>query len=158
MLGLQEKGDFKAVACQQNNCSSGWTTFEWHSVPKGSSLIRKTSCYESRSHQKAFEKDPCQNTTRLAQKKKISVPTVSRMFKKIGGTSLRRFRKFLWGTSLRRFRIPLLSAAMVQKRLERSTRLLNDRKNHGNWIFIFSNKKISPLNLSSTNRMIGFFF
>ena len=35
----------------------------------------------------------------------------------------------------------LLSAAMVHKRLERSTSLLNDLKNHGNRILIFSDKK-----------------
>ena len=37
---------------------------------------------------------------------------------------------------------PLLSAAVIQKRLERSTCLFNDLKNHGNRIFIFSNEKI----------------
>ena len=54
---------------------------------------------------KAFENDPELKMTRLAQKKKISVSTVSRVVKSMGGKSLRRFKK------------PLLSAAMIQKRL-----------------------------------------
>lgn len=58
---------------------------------------------------KVFENDPELKMTRLAQKKKISVSTVSRVVKTMGGKSLRRFKK------------PLLSAAMIQKRLERST-------------------------------------
>ena len=43
--------------------------------------------------------------------------------------------------SLRRFRKPLLSAAMVQNCLERSTSLLKDLKNHGNRILILSDEK-----------------
>ena len=34
-----------------------------------------------------------------------------------------------------------MNAALVQNRLERGTRLLNDLKNHGNWILIFSDEK-----------------
>ena len=77
----------------------------------------------------AFENDPELKMTRLAQKKKISVSTVSRVVKSIGGKSLRCSKK------------PLLSAAMIQKRLERSTGLLNDLKSHGNRILIFSDEK-----------------
>ena len=57
---------------------------------------------------KAFEDDPELKMTRLVQNKKISVSTVSGVVKSMGGKSLRRFKK------------PLLSAAMIQKRLERS--------------------------------------
>ena len=52
-----------------------------------------------KAFRKAFANDPCQEMTRLAQKKRISVSTVSRMVKKMGRKSLRRSRK------------PLLSAA-----------------------------------------------
>ena len=62
--------------------------------------------------------------TRLAQKK-ISLSTVSRMIKTTRRKSLKRSRK------------PLLSAAMVQKRLDRVFRLFND----GNLILVFSNRK-----------------
>ena len=41
----------------------------------------------------------------------------------------------------------LLSAAMVLTRLEKSTRLLNDLKNHGNQIFIFSDEKTFTVDL-----------
>ena len=77
----------------------------------------------------AFKHDPCQKMTRLAQEKKISVYTVSRRVKKMSVKTVRCFRK------------PLLSAAGVQKRLEKSTHLLNDLKSHGNRILIFSHKK-----------------
>ena len=52
---------------------------------------------------KVFEDDPCQKITRLVQKKKISLSTMSTMIKKLGEKSVRCSRK------------PLLSAAMVQK-------------------------------------------
>ena len=96
---------------------------------------------------KAFENDPCQKMTRLAQKKKISVSTVSRVVKKMGGKSLRRSRK------------PLLSAAMVQKRLERSTLLLNDLKDHGNRVLIFSDEKtftVDPVFNKQNDRVVTF--
>ena len=50
---------------------------------------------------------------------------------------------------------PLLSASMVQKRLEKITRFVNDLKNNENQILIFSMRKILPLILSSKHRMIG---
>ena len=65
---------------------------------------------------KAFENDPCHKLTRLTQKKKNSVSTVFRIVKNMGGKSLRRSSK------------SLLSAGMVEKRLERSTRLLKTWK------------------------------
>ena len=67
---------------------------------------------------------------RLAKKKKISVSTVRRAVKIEGGKSLERVKK------------PLLTAAMKQKRLERGDRLLNDLRNHGNRIVIFSDVKM----------------
>ena len=61
-----------------------------------------------------------------------------------------------WRKSLRFSSKSLLKAAMVQKRLERSTRLLNDLTNRGNQILIlFSMRRLSPLILSSTSRIIG---
>ena len=67
--------------------------------------------------------------TRPARKKKISVSTVSRAVKIEGGKSLQRVKK------------PLLTAAMKLKRLERGNRLLNDLKNLGNRVVIFSDEK-----------------
>ena len=96
---------------------------------------------------KAFENDPELKMTRLAQKKKISVSTVSRVVKSMGGKSLRRFKK------------PLLSAAMIQKRLDRSTRLLNDLKSHGNRILIFSDEKtftVDPVFNRQNDRVVSF--
>ena len=84
---------------------------------------------------KAFENGRKLKMTRLAQKKMISVSTMSRVVKSMGGKSLRRFKKLL------------LSAAMDQKRLEKSTCLLNDSKSHGNRILIFSYEKHSQLSL-----------
>ena len=76
-----------------------------------------------------FEYDPCQKMTRLAQEKKIRDSTEFRMVKEIREKRLRLYKK------------PLLSVVMIQKRLERSTRWLNDLKSHGNRILIFSHKK-----------------
>ena len=78
---------------------------------------------------KAFEKDPELKMTRLTKKMKFSVSTMSRMVKSMGGKSIRRSKK------------PLLSGKMIYKRLEKSTRLLNDLKSHVNRIIIFSNVK-----------------
>ena len=66
---------------------------------------------------------------------KISVSTVSIVIKKMVEKSLRLTRK------------PLLSAATVQKGLERSTRFLNDLKKEGNWILHFSDEKIFTVDL-----------
>ena len=65
--------------------------------------------------------------TRLARKKKISVSIVRWAVKIEGGKSF--------------IKKPLLTAAMKQKRLDRGNRLLNDLKNHGNRIVIFSDEK-----------------
>ena len=61
---------------------------------------------------KTFENDPRQKMTRQTQKKKILVSIVSKIIKKMEGKSLRCYRT------------PLLSAAIVQKRPKKSTRLL----------------------------------
>ena len=45
---------------------------------------------------KAFENDPCQKKTRLAEKKISSLCTVSRIVKKMRGKRLRRSRKSCW--------------------------------------------------------------
>ena len=83
---------------------------------------------------KVFENGPCQKMTRRVPKKKVSISTVTRIVKEMG--------------EMKRSRKPLMSVAMIQKRLERSIRLFNDLKNYGNRIFIFSDDKISPVILS----------
>ena len=103
--------------------------FEGLRVLKESSSIRKAAGISQDVIKKAFENNPRQIMSRLAQNKKISVSTVFRMGKQMEGKNLRRSRK------------PLLSAAMVQKSLEKSIHLLNDGKNHENWILIYSEKK-----------------
>ena len=67
--------------------------------------------------------------TKFAQRKMISVSTMSRAIKNGGGESLRLLKK------------PLLNCLMIQKRLKRSTRFLNDMKNHRNQILVFSDEK-----------------
>ena len=54
---------------------------------------------------------------------------------------MRRAVKIEGRKSLKRVKKPLLAAAMKQKRLERSNRLLTDLQNHGNRIVIFSDEK-----------------
>ena len=126
---VQENWDFKAAEHQQNDCSSSLTTFEGLKVPKGSSSIRKTSSYKQRNHQKSIRKLSMLENERLVQKKKTLVSTVSGMVKNMEGKSVMHSKD------------PLLSAAIIQKRLERSTRLLHDRKHQRSRILIFSDKK-----------------
>ena len=78
--------------------------FEDLRVPKESS----SGCKPKKATEKAVENNPISKITRLAQMKKISVFTASRMIKKMERKSLRCSRK------------PLLSGAMVQNRLVRS--------------------------------------
>ena len=66
---------------------------------------------------------------KLAQKKNISVFTMSRIVKEMVGNDVRCSRKHL------------LTAAMVHNRLERSTRLFNNLNNHGNLFLTFPKKK-----------------
>ena len=91
--------------------------------------LGRTQAISQEAVKNVFENDPCQKMTRLEQKKKSSVSTVSRIVKKMGGKSLRCSRN------------RLLSATMAQKHLERSTRLLNSLKNHGKRIFLFPDEK-----------------
>ena len=83
---------------------------------------------------KAFENYPCQKITKLAQKKKISVSTVSRMVKKKQRKSLIRSRK------------SLLSAAMVQKRLERANMRNRAKKFLSPTITRFETPRFQPVN------------
>ena len=94
----------QAAEHQSNDCSLGETRFEGVKVPNGSSSIRKTSGYKPRSRQKGF----------------ISVSTAFRTIKEMREKNLRCSEK------------SLLSASIVQKRLERNTRLLNNLKKHWN--------------------------
>ena len=82
-----------------------------------------------RIYQNDFGNDLCRKMTRMAHKKKISDSTVCKIVEKMGGKSLKPSRK------------PLLSAAMIQKRMEKNTHLLNDPKKHGNRVLNFFNKK-----------------
>ena len=66
--------------------------------------------------------------------RKISMSTMSRAIKSRGGKSLRLLKK------------PLLSHLMIQKCIEKSTRLLNDMKNHENQILIFFDQKTFMVN------------
>ena len=96
---------------------------------------------------KAFECEPTMKMTQLAKKQRISVSTVSRAVKHEGGKSLKMIRK------------PLLTSAMKLKRLERSKRLLNDMKNHGNRILIFSDEKtftVDPVVNKQNDRVVSF--
>ena len=54
MRGLIKNWDFKAAERQQNDGSSGWTTFKGLRFSKGSSLIKKTSGYKLEAIKKAF--------------------------------------------------------------------------------------------------------
>ena len=69
------------AAERKQNCSCK-TTFEGLRIPKRSSSTRKNSGYKPRSHQKVFYNDSFQKMTRMAQKKKISVSTVSKTFER----------------------------------------------------------------------------
>ena len=107
------------------------TTLEGVKLPKGLSSIRKTSGYKSSIIKNAFEDGSCQKMTRLAQKKKISVSTLSRRVENMRGKGLIRSRK------------PLL--IMAKKRPASSASLLNDLKNHGIRFLIFSDEKTFTL-------------
>jgi len=96
---------------------------------------------------KAFLKDPTLKMTEFAKKKKISVATVSRAVKSEGGKSLKRLKR------------PLLTPAMVHKRHERCSRLLNDMKSHGNRVVIFSDEKtftVDPVINKQNDRVVSF--
>ena len=89
----------------------------------------KKNVYWTRSHQTSIRKWPMpENDKSGTEEKKFSIHCVQ------GGQKDGR-------KSLSRSRNPLLSAAMVQNRLERSTRLLNYLKNYGNWILVFFYEK-----------------
>ena len=94
---------------------------------------------------KAFENDPALKMTELA-KKKIFVPTVSRVVKNEGGKSLRHVKRLL------------LYQVTQQKRHERCGRL-SDLKHHGNRIIIFSDEKtftVDPVINKQNDRVVGF--
>ena len=96
---------------------------------------------------KVFENDPTLKMTKFAQRKKISVSTVSRAIKNGRGKSLRLLKK------------PLLNRLVIQKHLKRSTRLLNDMKNHASRILIFSDEKtftVDPVFNKQNNHVVTF--
>ena len=96
---------------------------------------------------KAFENDSTLEMTRLARKKKISVSTLRRAVKIEGGKSSKRVRILCY-----------IAAAMKQSRLERGNRLLNDLKNHGNWIVIFSDEwtfTVDPVVNKQNDRIVS---
>ena len=98
------------------------------------------------ANKNAFENDSCQKRTRLTQKKKFQSPLCLGWSKE-------------WEKSLRYSWKPLSSAAMVQKHLERSTRFLNDLKNHGNRILICSSEKnftVDPVFNKQNDRVVRF--
>ena len=83
---------------------------------------------------KVFENWSTLKMTKLAQRKKISVSTVSRTVKKLGVRILKHLKK------------ALLVDLIIPKCLERNTHLLDNFKFHGNWSLIFSVEKIFTLN------------
>ena len=61
--------------------------------------------------------------------------------------------------NIKRVKKTLLTAAMKQKRLERGNRILNDLKNHGNRIVIFSDEKtftVDPVVNKQNDRIASF--
>ena len=129
--GHQGNWDFKSGKHQQNDCSSGGTTFEDPRVPQGSSSIKKTSGYKSRNHQKALEMSHARKWQERHRRRKLKISIVL-----YPGWS-----KIWEEKNLRHSRKLPLRAAMVQKRQNRSTRLLNDLRNRGNRILSFSKEK-----------------
>lgn len=96
---------------------------------------------------KAFVSNPMLKMTEFARKKKISVATVSRAVKEEGGKSLKHVPK------------PLLTNRMREQRQERSRRLLNDLKSHGNRVLIFSDEKtftVDPVINKQNDRVVSF--
>ena len=101
--------------------------------------LGRTQIISQEAFKKDFESNSCRKMTKLAQKMNTSVSIVSRMVKKMGGKSLRRSR------------IALLNAAMIQAPLFLEWRKeLRESNPH-----IVPMRKVSPLILSPTNRMIG---
>ena len=96
---------------------------------------------------KAFKNNPTLKMRKLAKKKKISVPAVSRVVKNEDGKSFRRAKR------------PLLNQATQQKHHERCGHLLIDLEHHGNRIIIFSDEKtftVNPVINMQNNRVVGF--
>ena len=60
-----------------------------------------------------------------------------------------------WTLDIYKFQETLLGAAVIEKHHERSYRLLNDLKNHGNQILQFSYKKTFVVDLVFKKRIIG---
>ena len=83
--------------------------------------------------------------THLARKNKIS--TVSKAVKIESGNRFRHIKK------------RLLTAAMKQKQLEQCSWLLNNLKNHGNWIIIFLDEMtltVDPVVNNQNNQVVSF--
>ena len=85
--------------------------------------------------------------TEIAKKKKTLVSTVSRAVKSEGGKSLRRLKR------------PFLTTAMVHRRLELCTRLLDDMKNQDDRVLIFSDEKtftVDPVISKQSDNVVSF--
>ena len=101
---------------------------------------------KTRTIKKALENNPTLKMTHLASKGN-SVSTVRRAIKIEGGKSLKMARKHL------------LTVGIKQKRLECSKKLLNNIKNHGNRIIIFSDEKtftVDPVVNKQNDRAVSF--
>ena len=109
MHGLQRI--FKAAERQHNDYSLDGKRFEGLRASKGSSSIRKALGYKPRIYQKDLRKrQRPENSKTGTRKENFILHCVQDSHK--GEKNLKRSRK------------PLLSAAMVHERLERSTRLI----------------------------------
>jgi len=102
---------------------------------------------KTKSIKKAFQRDPTLKMTHLAKKRGISESTVRRAVKIEGGKSFKLVKK------------PLLTPGTKQKRLDRAKILLNNLKNHGNRVVIFSDEKtftVDPVMNKQNDRVVSF--
>lgn len=102
---------------------------------------------KTKSIKKAFQRDPTLKMTHLAKKRGISESTVRRAVKIEGGKSFKLVKK------------PLLTPGTKQKRLDRAKLLLNNLKNHGNRVVIFSDEKtftVDPVMNKQNDRVVSF--
>ena len=114
---------------------------------KGRPRSGRPQLIQRKNVQKAFLKDTTLKMTEFAKGKKISVTTVLWAIKSEGGKSLKH-------------RItPLLTTAMVHKRHEWYTRLLNDKKVMANGSSFFSDEKTfttDPVINKQNDRFVSF--
>ena len=125
---IQENWDFKATERQENDCSSGGTTFEGIRVPKGSSSVRKTSGYKPRCHQKSLRMTHARKWSDWHRRRKLKFPLCPGLSKR-------------WRTKSETFQHNSVECSNSSKASGEEPRLFNDLNNHENQIFIFFDNK-----------------